>query len=579
MIGRRRIVLVIVAMVIVAAAVAFWPTRRLPAGAPASTATSHRGGTLIATLRSEPPTFNRYSGSTYATALVNDLTQAPLVRINQLTQAVEPWLADRWTRSADGRQYTLHLREDVVFSDGHPFTADDVAFSFNAAYDAKTASVLGDVLKVGEQPLSVSTTSPHEVVVTFPQMYGPGLRLLDNLPIYPKHRLAAALAAGTLATAWRTSTPPNEVAGLGPFVLTRYEPAVRLVFERNPHYWRVDAGGQPLPYLDRIAMEIVPDQNAELLRLQAGQIDLLQDDLRPEDYVPLKREADAGRVRLMDVGTGLDMHVLWFNLGPRTSADTHRAWLQRAEFRRGLSHAVDRRLFARTVYLGAAEPSWGLVSPANTVWYSAGADRPDYDPDRARALFASIGLRDRNADGQLESESGAPVRFSVLIVKGVGASEKGAAFLREALARLGVTIDVVALDLSSVVGHWTAGDYDAIYNFLLTDPDPAANLDLWLSSGSGHVWNPRQVQPATPWERDIDSVMARQAGTIDPAERRQLFEQVQRTIAEHLPAMSFAIPHVYVATSTRVASFTPALKRPQVLWNADEVSVIASGAR
>ena len=194
-------------------------------------------------------------------------------------------------------------------------------------------------------------------------------------------------------------------------------------------------------------------------------------------------------------------------------------------------------------------------------------------------MFASIGLRDRNADGQLESESGAPVRFTVLIVKGVGASEKGAAFLRAALARLGVTLDVVALDLSSVVGRWTAGDYDAIYNFLLTDPDPAANLDLWLSSGSGHVWNPRQAQPATPWERDIDNVMARQAGTIDPAERRRLFEQVQRTIAEHLPAMSFAIPHVYVATSTRVASFTPALKRPQVLWNADEVSVIASGAR
>ena len=133
MIGRRRIVLVIVTMIIVAAAVALWRTRRLPAGAPASTATSHRGGTLIATLRSEPPTFNRYTGNTYATVLVNDLTQARLVRINQLTQAVEPWLADRWTRSADGRLYTLHLREDVVFSDGHPFTADDVAFSFNAA--------------------------------------------------------------------------------------------------------------------------------------------------------------------------------------------------------------------------------------------------------------------------------------------------------------------------------------------------------------------------------------------------------------------------------------------------------------
>src|SRR5206468_5351582 len=268
--------------------------------------------TLIATLRSEPPTFNRYTGNTYATALVNDLTQAPLVRINQLTQAVEPWLADRWTVSADGRQYTLHLREGVVFSDGHPFTSDDVLFSFSAAYDPKTASVLGDALKVGAQALSVSAKSRHEVIVTFPQVYGPGLRLLDALPIYPKHRLGAAFAAGTLATAWGTSTAPTEIAGLGPFVLVRYEPAARVVFERNPHYWRTEPGGRRLPYLDRVVLEVVPDQNAELLRLQAGEIDLPQDGLRPEDYLPLKREAEARRVRLMDVGTGLDTHVLWF---------------------------------------------------------------------------------------------------------------------------------------------------------------------------------------------------------------------------------------------------------------------------
>src|SRR5206468_1636982 len=175
MTGRLRILLAVGAVGIIAAAAALWPTHR-PSGVAPTTASIRRGGTLIATLRSEPPTFNRYTGNTYATALVNDLTQAPLVRINQLTQAVEPWLADRWTVSADGRQYTLHLREGVVFSDGHPFTSDDVLFSFSAAYDPKTASVLGDALKVGAQALSVSAKSRHEVIVTFPQVYGPGLR-------------------------------------------------------------------------------------------------------------------------------------------------------------------------------------------------------------------------------------------------------------------------------------------------------------------------------------------------------------------------------------------------------------------
>jgi len=574
MIGRRWSVLAVVAAGVFACAALLWPRHHANIDAPAARSI-HQGGTLVATLRSEPPTFNRYIGSTYATLLVNDLTQAPLVRINQLTQAVEPWLADRWTVSADRRQYTLHLREGVQFSDGHPLTADDVVFSFEAAYDARAAGVLGDVLKVGDRPLSVAARSPHEVVVTFPQVYGPGLRLLDALPIYPKHRLADTFAAGAFARAWGMATAPGDIAGLGPFKLVDYQPGVRLVFERNPHYWRVDASGRRLPSLDRIVLEIVPDQNAELLRLEAGEIDLMQDDLRPEDYLPLKREADAGRVRLIDVGTGLDTHWLWFNLGPHGSDGTERAWLRRAEFRRALSYAVDRRAFARTVYLGAAEPSWGLISPANTAWYAADVEQPGFDPDRARSLLASIGLKDRNRDGRVEDESGAPVRFTVLVLKGVSASEKGAAFLREAFAPIGVTLDVAAVDLGAMVARWTAGDFDAIYNFLeLTDSDPAANLDLWLSSGSNHVWHPRQREPATPWEHEIDTLMVRQSGSADAGERHQLFARVQRIIAEQVPAMSFAVPHVYIATSTHVATLTPALRRPQVLWNPDEVSVV-----
>jgi len=575
MITRGRIGLAVVVACVLAAAALFWPRHRASIGNPGP-AELHRGGTLVATLRSEPPTLSRYTGSTYATLLVNDLTQAPLVRINQLTQAVEPWLADRWTISPDRRRYTLHLREDVRFSDGSPFTSDDVVFSVGAAYDAKTGSVLGDALKVGDRPLSVEVQSPHDVVLTFPQVYGPGLRLLDVLPIYPKHRLAHAFEAGTFASAWGASTPPADIAGLGPFKLVGYEPGVRLVFDRNPHYWRADSRGARLPYLDRVVLEIVPDQNVELLRLQAGEIDLMQDDLRPEDYLPLKRAADRGRVRLMDAGAGLDTHLLWFNLA---STGPHRPWLQRAEFHRAISYAVDRRAFAGTVYLGAAEPSWGLVSPANRAWYSGDVEQPGYDPGGARALLASIGLTDRDGDGRVEDSSGREVRFTVLVVKGVSASEKGAAFLRESLAHIGVTLDVAAVDLGALVARWTAGDYDSIYNFMLTDPDPAANLDLWLSSGSNHVWHPRQRQPATAWEREIDALMVRQAAGADERDRYRLFAQVQRIFAEQLPAMSFAVPHVYVAASTRLAPLSPAARRPQVLWNPDEVSLVPSGGR
>ena len=568
---RRRWILLAVFGLALVAALAAWhlAARTHPRGP--ETAARSTGGSLVATVRTEPATFNRFTGGGFPTHLIAELTQGRLVRINRVTQELEPWLAERWTLAGDGRTYTLQLRRGVRFSDGHPFSADDVVFSFAAAYDARTASSLADSLRVRGKPLEVRAISPTEVTLTFPVPYGPGLRVLDGLPIYPRHRLGGALADGSFRTAWGPQTPPADMTGLGPFALTRYVPGQRLVFERNPHYWRRDAAGRQLPYLDRLMLEIVPDQNAELLRLQAGQLDVMQSELRPEDYRPLKREADAGRLRLIDVGASYVGHLLWFNLGGKDSA---RRWIRDAAFRRALSHAVDREAFVRTVYLGAATPSWGLVSPANRTWFSAAADRPAYDPDRARTLLASVGLTDRRATGHVDDASGSPVRFTLLVQKGIAESEKGASFLREAFARIGVQMDVVALDPGAMMGRWGKGDYDAIYHHVdFTDTDPAGNLDFWLSSGQTHLWHPNQPTPAAPWEARVDALMGEQAAALDLAERQRLFADVQRTLAEQVPALSFAAPHVFLGTSARVTGGRPAVQRPQLLWDADQITV------
>jgi peptide/nickel transport system substrate-binding protein len=574
MTGRRRLLLTLAGLValilIVVAGRGLGPQVGSPTGTtPALTTPATKA--LVATLRSEPATFNRFTGTAFPTYLVSLLTQARLVRINRVTHAVEPWLADRWTSEDEGRRYQVHLREGVRFSDGHPFGADDVVFSFRAAYDKATASTLGDALTVEGKPLSVRAVGPDVVEITFPAP-NPGLRLLDSLPIYPAHLLEAALDARTFARAWGPTTPPASMAGLGPFRLEAYEPGQRLVFTRNPHYWRGAAGASPVPALDRLTVEIVPDQNAELLRLQAGQVDLLQSELRAEDYLPVKRDADAGRVRLLDVGRSLESHVLWFNLRPHPGGS--RAWLRRDEFRRALSHAVDRADFVRAVYLGAAEPSWGLVPPANTEWFDTSAPTEHFDPKQSASLLAGLGLEDANGDGVLEDSTGAPVRFSVLLQKGITPGEKGAAVLRERFAAVGVTLDVVALDVGAMMTRWQQGDYDAIYHQLShTDTDPAGNLDFWLSSGGSHVWNPGQRQPATDWERQLDDLMRRQARSLDQAERHRLFAEVQRLVADHRPAMTFAVPHIYVATSARVRAASVAVQRPQLLWDPDSLTV------
>jgi peptide/nickel transport system substrate-binding protein len=576
MTGRRRLVVAIV--LVAAVASAWWAMQPDPSTPPPGATTTAPGPrSIVATVRSEPATFNRFTGPAFPTYLVSRLTQASLVRIDRLTQRLEPWVADRWTRSPDGRHYRLHLREGVTFSDGRPLTSADVVFSFRAAYDERTGSHFAGALLVGGKRIEVTANGPSEVDLAFPAP-NPGLRLLADLPLYPAHLLQKALDEGTFGQAWGPTTPPSDMAGLGPFVLQSYEPGERLVFARNPRYWRRTPAGDPLPALDRITVEIVPDQNAELLRLQAGQVDVLQSELRPEDYLPVKREADAGRVRLVDVGRSLDTHLLWFNL--RQHGGSRHAWLRRKEFRRALSLAVDRADFVRAVYLGAAEPAWGPVLPANAGWFDPTAPTTPFDTAQAEALLDGLGLVDRDGDGVRDDAAGAPVRFTVLVQKGITASEKGGAALRERFAAVGVGLDVVAMDLGAMMGRWQQGDYDAIYHLLSpTDTDPAGNLDFWLSSGTAHVWNPGQPKPSADWERVIDDLMHRQATSLDDEQRKRLFGEVQHVFAEHLPAMTFAMPHVYIATSARVRSSAIAVQRPQLLWDADSLTLAGVAAR
>ena len=527
----------------------------------------------MASLRSEPRNYNRYFEASAAADVIAMLTQSRLVRINRATDAVEPALAEGWSSSTDGRTHTLTLRKGVTFSDGAPFTAQDVTFSFAVAYGAP-GSVLGPSLMAAGQRLEVTAPDPVTVVVRFPAAFAPGIRILDSLPILPRHKLEAALKDGSITTAWTPSTPLSEIVGLGPFVLAEHVAGQRLVFTKNPRYWRRDERQATLPYLDRLVIEVIPDQNAEALRLESGATDLMSNaDIRPDDHARFKRLADQGRLRIVDAGIGTDPNVLWFNLKGRTGADA-RPWLQRTEFRQALSHGIDRQAIANTVYLGAAVPVFGPMTPRHGRWYSAEVPSTPHDTARARRLFAAAGLTDRNADGQLEDAGGKPVRFSVLVQKDATIRERTAALLQEQLRTLGIGLDIVALDLGSIVTRWKTGDYDAIFHgFQASAIDPAMNLDYWLSSGNIHFWNPGQAKPGTAWEARIDELMGQQIQTLDPAERQRLFLEVQKVFAQELPALYFVAPKVTIALSPRVANATPVPQIPQVLWSAETLAV------
>ena len=505
------------------------------------------------------------------------LLQARLVRFNKATFELEPGLAEKWESSPDGLVHTLHLRRGLTWSDGTPFTSADVVFTFAVATDPASGSVFASVLVAGGKPVTINAPTPDTVTLTFAGPSGLGLRMLDQVAILPKHKLEAAYQAGQFAKAWSAATPPSELAGLGPFVLKEYTPGQRLVFDRNPRYWRTAPNGDALPYLDRVVLEIVPDQNAELLRLQSGATDFTQDALRPDDYVTVKRLEQQGTLKMQEIGVGTDADGLWFCLKPEARRkDPRWAFTQRPEFRQALSHAVDREEFAQTVFLGEAVPIWGPVTPGNKQWFSPNVPRYPYDQAKAKALLKSIGLEDRDGNGVVEDAKGTEARFTLLTQKGLTWYERGTFVIRDAAAKVGVAFDIAPMEFGAMVQRLQTCDYDAIYmRVLVTDIDPAGNLDFWASSGESHPWNIASKTPATEWEARIDQLMAQQGATIDMAQRYALFAEVQKVMAQGAPVLYFAAPRLYAAHSTRVRGVVPSVMRPHLLWNVDMLSVSA----
>jgi peptide/nickel transport system substrate-binding protein len=538
-----------------------------------------RGGSAVASTRTDPRSFNRLVHSQIATEIVSLLTQGRLVRIDRVTQELEPWLAERWEVSADHLTFTLTLREGLVWSDGTPFTSGDVVFTFAALYDPRTQSSVASALRPGGQPLSVAAPDPRTVIITFPTVYAPGIRILDNLPMFPKHKLEGALVSGAFAKAWMADTPPSELVSIGPFSLTEYVPAQRLVFDRNPHFWRKDERGVQLPYLDRLTIELVPDQDAEVVRLQSGQTDFMQQALRAPDLATLRPLELDGRLRVEELGVSPEADAFVFNLRPEKWApDPRGGWLQRKEFRQALSHAVDREAFADAVYLGTAVPIHGPITPGNKEWFWPSVPRYEFSREKARGLLDGLGLSNRDRDEWLEDERGNEARFTALVFRGNTVLERSATVVREDLRQIGVAVDIVPLEPNSIFQRIVDGDFEAAFvQFTGNSGDPANVKDFWLSRGGSHLWHIGQKAPATEWERQIDELMARQSATLDMAERKRLFNDVQRLFAENLPILYFAAPRVYIASSARLINLYPALTRPEIIWSADTLAIRGGG--
>lgn len=536
------------------------------------------GGRIAVALRSEPKTLNPVLSQDAPSRDVIRCMTADLIHINRETQKTEPALAESWQASRDGRQYTLHLRHGVRFSDGQPMTADDVVFTFQVYLDEKIHSPQRDLLIVGGKPLAVEKVDGETVRFSLAQPYAAAERLFDSLAILPKHLLEAAYRDGTFSQTWGLSAAPAQFAGLGPFRLKQYVPGERIVLERNPYYWKQDGKGTRLPYLDEITFLFVASEDAQVIRFQAGDTDILSR-FSAENYSVLEKQQAARSYHLSDLGPSLEYNFLFFNLNDLSSKNLpeiakKQAWFEAVQFRQAVSSALDRDAIVRLVYNGRATALWGHVTPGNKLWVDGRVAHPQRSVERARAILRTAGFSWKS-DGSLVDSGGAPVEFSILVSSSNAQRVKMATLVQDDLKQLGMNVHIVSLEFRAVVDRLlNSNDFEAaIMGLGGGDADPNSEMNVWLSSGATHLWHPNQTRPATPWESEIDKLMQQQLITLDYPKRKKLYDRVQEIVAEDLPIICLASPNVLVGAKDRVGNFQPAVLDPYALWNVEQLYI------
>jgi peptide/nickel transport system substrate-binding protein len=536
------------------------------------------GGTITVAVRSDPKTLNPVLAVDEATREIIDCMNADLIHINRATQKTEAALAKSWAVSHDARTYTLQLRRGLRFSDGQPFTADDVVFSFELYLDEKIHSPQRDLLVIDGKPISVEKVDEYTVRFRLAQPYAAAERLFDGLAIVPKHILESAYKNGTFAQMWGVSMQANQFAGLGAFRLKEYVPGQRIVLERNPYYWKTDSQGRRLPYINELVFLFVPSEDAQVIRFQAGDTDLLSR-FSAENFAVLQREQTAKGYSLEDLGPGLEYNFLFFNLNDLADKKLSQiaqkqAWFRDVRFREAVSAAIDREGIVRLVYNGRATPIWSQEAPGNKMWVDSLLPDPPQSVEHARELLKSAGFS-WNSTGNLLDSHGQPVEFSILTSSSNAERSKMATIIQDDLAQLGMNVHVVSLDFGAMVDRLlNSFDYEAAVMGLGSgDADPTSEMNVWLSSGGTHLWDLTESKPATPWEAQMDHLMNEQEVTLNYARRRQLYDQVQQIVAQELPIICLASPHILVGAKNRIGNFHPAILAPYVLWNIDQLYV------
>ncbi len=516
------------------------------------------GAQLRFCLRSEPKTLNPVLVADDASDTIRYLTGGVLMRLNRQTQQLEPGLATSWKVSDNGKTISFRLRQNVSFSDGTPFSAEDVVYTMQQLMDPTLHSPTGDAFRSGEGKVVTQVMSKNQVTVTFPAPVVGLDKLFDQVAIMS------------------AKSPKKEMAVLGSYYVAENKAGAYLILKRNPNYWKHDPTGVQLPYIDSVRLDIQQNRDMEMLRLVRGEIDFVNS-VDAEYYDKLVAQAPN---LAYDAGVSLDSEQMWFNQVPTSPLPAYKkAWFTSTNFRRAISQSINRADLARVVFRGHARPAVSWVSPANQFWFNPRLQPHPFDQKSALQVLAQDGFHMQN--GTLHDRDGHAVEFSVITNAGNKDRERMATMIQQDLAGIGIRLNIVTLDFPSLIERIARSfDYEACLLGLVNDDlDPNSQMNVWLSSAENHQWNPSQKTPATAWEAEIDGLMRAQASTLDLKKRKQAIDRVQEIVWQQEPFIYLVNKNAMSAVSTALHNARPVVLRPQVYWNIDQLTLGAELAR
>ena len=509
---------------------------------------------LVSSVLSDPKTFNPILSQ--ESPNIFSFTFEGLTTTDAITGDTVPALAESWEMSEDGQTLVFTLREGLRWSDGEPLTAADVVFTYDVLFNPDIPTNSRDGFRIGTQGLlpSVTQLDDRRVQFSLPEPFAPMLRN-TALDIIPEHILRSAVettdAQGNplFLSTWGTDTPPTQIIGNGPYRLARYVPGERVIFERNPYYWRQDDQGNPQPYVEQVVWQVIGSTDNAFLQFRSGGLDLVA--VQPDFFSLLKREEDRGDFSIFEGGPSLGTNFFAFNLNQasrngRPLVDPVRSrWFNSVAFRQAVSYGIDRDTMVNNIFQGLGEPQTSPISVPSPYYAppEMGVRTYDYDPEKARELLLADGF-EYNAAGQLVDDAGNRVRFTLITNSGNKIRESIGAQIRNDLEKIGIQVDFQPLAFNALVDRLTDSlEWEALVLGLTGGVEPNGGANVWLLDGALHAFNqqaapgsdPLEGWQAADWETRIADLYIQAAQEVDEERRFELYKETQQLTQEYLP--------------------------------------------